>query len=39
MEGEIEEEISNSSSVLQKVADMYATQLMSDICLVVGESK
>lgn len=39
MEVEVEEEISNSSSILQKVAEMYATQLMSDITLIVGEVK
>lgn len=39
MEGEVEEEISNMSSVLSRVADLYASHLMSDITLVVGETK
>lgn len=39
MEGEVEEEISNMSSVLHKVADLYASHLMSDITLVVGETR
>lgn len=38
MEG-LEEEISNSASILEKVAEVYATQLMSDIILVVGETR
>lgn len=39
MEVEVEEEISNMSSVLHKVADLYASHLMSDIVLVVGETR
>ena len=39
MEKEGEEEISNISSVLLKVADLYASHLMSDITLVVGQTR
>lgn len=39
MEAEGEEEISNSSAVLLKVANLYASHLMSDISLVVGDIK
>lgn len=39
MDIEMEEEISNKSAVLLKVADLYATALMSDIILVVGETR
>lgn len=39
MDCEIEEEISNKSAVLHKVANLYASQLMSDITLVVGETR
>lgn len=39
MEDGGEEEISNISSVLFKVADLYASHLMSDITLVVGETR
>lgn len=31
--------MNNSTSVLHKIANMYAEQLMSDICLVVGENR
>lgn len=32
-------QMNNATSVLHKIANMYAEQLMSDICLVVGENK
>lgn len=31
--------MNNATSVLHKIANMYAEQLMSDICLVVGENR
>lgn len=34
-----ETEFSDDSSVLHKVADLYASHLMSDIILVVGDQK
>lgn len=32
-------QMNNSKSVLVKIANLYAEQLMSDICLVVGENR
>uniref|UniRef100_U5EUX5 Putative transport and golgi organization n=1 Tax=Corethrella appendiculata TaxID=1370023 RepID=U5EUX5_9DIPT len=32
-------EMNNSTSVLHKIANLYAEQLMSDICLVVGNNR
>lgn len=32
-------EMNNSLSVLHKIANLYAEQLMSDICLVVGNNR
>lgn len=32
-------EMNDSTSVLHKIANLYAEQLMSDICLVVGENR
>lgn len=32
-------EMNNSNSVLHKIANLYAEQLMSDICLVVGANR
>lgn len=31
--------MNNSTSVLHKIANLYAEQLMSDICLVVGNNR
>lgn len=31
--------MNNSTSVLHKIANLYAEQLMSDICLVVGSNR
>lgn len=31
--------MNNANSVLHKIANLYAEQLMSDICLVVGNSR
>lgn len=31
--------MNNSTSVLHKIATLYAEQLMSDICLVVGNKR
>lgn len=31
--------MNNSNSVLHKIANLYAEQLMSDICLVVGNNR
>lgn len=35
----IASQMNNSKSVLVKIANLYAEQLMSDICLVVGENR
>lgn len=32
-------QMNNATSVLHKIANMYAEQLMSDICLVVGDNR
>lgn len=39
MEENTSVEISDESSVLHKIADLYASHLLSDIILVVGETR